>query len=78
MINTISSNYPCLEDLFMVPEVFESLKFGCMVDLEANPLEIHCRRKQNFHQIVLNLKHGLSSYVLNTMFDSFVPVAWYH
>ena len=25
----ISSNYPCLEHLFMVPKVFEPLKFDC-------------------------------------------------
>ena len=26
----ISSNYPCLEHVFMVPKVFEPLKFYCM------------------------------------------------
>ena len=26
----IGSNYPCLELIFMVPKVFELLKFDCM------------------------------------------------
>ena len=26
----ISSNYPCLELIFMVPKVFEPLKFNCI------------------------------------------------
>ena len=29
MITLISKNYPCLEHLFMVPKVFEPLKFDC-------------------------------------------------
>ena len=29
MLTLISSNYPCLEHIFMVPEVFEPLKFYC-------------------------------------------------
>ena len=28
----IDSNYPCLELIFMVPKVFEPLKFDCMFD----------------------------------------------
>ena len=28
-LTLISSNYPCLEHLFLVPKVFEPLKFGC-------------------------------------------------
>ena len=28
----IGSNYPCLEIIFMVPMVFEPLKFDCMYD----------------------------------------------
>ena len=27
----IGSNYPCLELIFMVPKVFEPLKFDCLV-----------------------------------------------
>ena len=30
MIRLISSNYPCLEHIFMVPKVFEPLKFYCI------------------------------------------------
>ena len=26
----IGSNYPCLEQIFMVPKVFEPLKFDCI------------------------------------------------
>ena len=29
-LTLISSNYPCLEHIFMVPEVFEPLKFYCI------------------------------------------------
>ena len=29
MINHSNSNYPCLEQMFMVPKVFEILKFDC-------------------------------------------------
>ena len=29
----IGSNYPCLELIFMVPKVFEALKFYCMMFL---------------------------------------------
>ena len=28
----IGSNYPCLELIFMVPQVFEPLKFDCIYD----------------------------------------------
>ena len=27
----IGSNYPCLELIFMVPKVFEPLKFNCII-----------------------------------------------
>ena len=30
-LTLINSNYPCLEHIFMVPEVFEPLKFYCML-----------------------------------------------
>ena len=29
-LTLISSNYPCLEHLFMVPKVFKPLKFYCI------------------------------------------------
>ena len=29
----ISSNYPCLELIFMVPKVFEPLKFDCITEI---------------------------------------------
>ena len=31
LLTLISSDYPCLEHIFMVPKVFEALKFGCTV-----------------------------------------------
>ena len=34
----ISSNYPCLELIFMVPKVFEPLKFDCTLVGVANIL----------------------------------------
>ena len=30
--NLIGSNYPCLELMFMVPKVFEPLKFDCILE----------------------------------------------
>ena len=30
-LTLIDSNYPCLELIFMVPKVFEPLKFGCIL-----------------------------------------------
>ena len=30
-LTLISSNYPCLELIFMVPKVFEPLKFDCIM-----------------------------------------------
>ena len=34
----IGSNYPCLEHIFMVPKVFEPLKFDCIFLHEL----LHC------------------------------------
>ena len=33
----IGSNYPCLELIFMVPQVFEPLKFDCIEVAPAHP-----------------------------------------
>ena len=33
----IGSNYPCLELIFMVPKVFEPLKFDCITSAIATP-----------------------------------------
>ena len=33
----IGSNYPCLELIFMVPKVFEPLKFDCIIDCAFSP-----------------------------------------
>ena len=30
--NLIGSNYPCLELIFIVPKVFEALKFDCTIN----------------------------------------------
>ena len=35
-LTLISSNYPCLEHIFMVPKVFEPLKFYCTFIYLAN------------------------------------------
>ena len=35
----IGSNYPCLELIFMVPKVFEPLKFDCIL-LQHTPLRL--------------------------------------
>ena len=31
----IGSNYPCLELIFMVPKVFEALKFDCILNPDS-------------------------------------------
>ena len=36
ILTLISSNYHCLEHLFMVPKVFEPFKFGCNINAPAN------------------------------------------
>ena len=33
-LTLISSNYPCLELIFLVPKVFEPLKFDCITGCE--------------------------------------------
>ena len=35
----IGSNYPCLELIFMVPKVFEPLKFDCILFCEPSAFE---------------------------------------
>ena len=39
MITLISSNYPCLEHIFMAPKVFELLKFSCIFIAGATRVE---------------------------------------
>ena len=44
-LTLISSNYPCLEHLFMVPKVFEPLKLNCsliesMINLNRSSCEL--------------------------------------
>ena len=46
----IGSNYPCLELIFMVPKVFEPLKFDCMS-------EILLQRTSN-HKSSIHTEHG--------------------
>ena len=36
----IGSNYPCLELIFMVPKVFEPLKFDCILDFDKTADEV--------------------------------------
>ena len=36
----IGSNYPCLEQIFMVPKVFEPLKFYCTFESAVEPIEL--------------------------------------
>ena len=36
----IGSNYPCLEQVFMVPKVFEPLKFDCICLIRARPADV--------------------------------------
>ena len=42
LLSTLTgSNYPCLELSFMVPKVFEPLKFDCMSDCRTPYINIH-------------------------------------
>ena len=57
----IGSNYPCLELIFMVPKVFEPLKFYCIYDLKSADYTVciiiityykHCEIKRHFNCIL--------------------------
>ena len=50
----IGSNFPCLELIFMVPKVFEPLKFDCTCNLGFNPKHVE-------HFQSLDLLMGYSS-----------------
>ena len=53
----ISSNYPCLELIFIVRKVFEPLKFDCNSVLTLKKLH----KKfgiENFHNKIMMLIHG--------------------
>ena len=43
----IGSNYPCLELIFMVPEVFEPLKFDCTFNL----ISLATAHRQRSHDV---------------------------
>ena len=55
-ISLVGSNHPCLELIFMVPKVFEPMKFDCTtmknIDFCTVQLKVHRRRK------VLNIGVG--------------------
>ena len=38
----IGSNYPCLELIFMVPKVFEPLKFDCNTEFYLETYKMSC------------------------------------
>ena len=40
LLTLIGSNYPCLELIFMVPKVFEPLKFDCMAQFQSPEAEL--------------------------------------
>ena len=50
----IGSNYPCLELIFMVPKVFELLKFDCIFKHKHQLIFnfIHCLYTSNFKDAV--------------------------
>ena len=43
----IGSNYPCLEPSFMVPKVFEPLKFECIYEIRRKSARIWPLKKSN-------------------------------
>ena len=53
-LTLIRSNYPCLENIFMVPKVFELLEFYCIFISGAQSVVLVCRKKTQImrtHQI---------------------------
>ena len=52
-LTLISSNYPCLEHIFMVPKVFETLKFYCMSVIVYFALALmHSERQKMYASLV--------------------------
>ena len=47
-LTLISSNYPCLELIIMVPKVFEPLEFDC-INVNSAFLAITTNKKLSFH-----------------------------
>ena len=43
----IGSNYPCLELIFMVPKVFEPLKFDCILIADSDG-----KAKDHAHMVI--------------------------
>ena len=72
-LTLISSNYPCLDHLFMTLTVFEPLKFGCMhyKKLEKNNRKTH----QPWFQKFLDQRMGVSKLSL-AMFLLLSLSAW--
>ena len=40
LLTLVGSNYPCLELIFMVPKVFEPLKFDCIMHVHDIVFEV--------------------------------------
>ena len=50
----IGSNYPCLELIYMVPKVFEPLKFDCIKHYQT----MWTKQVQYLHFLYARLKNG--------------------
>ena len=65
----IGSNYPCLELIFMVPKVFESLKFDCNLFYRNNSL--YCDTILTTTTLMLNKNCLVGSIISDSpVFDS--------
>ena len=72
----IGSNYPCLELIFMVPKVFEPLKFDCIkLPIPVHPLSIgaslnFCGGPKKFIGEQINFISGPLTYQSTAIYSS--------
>ena len=62
LLTLISLNYPCLEHIFVVPKVFEPLKFYSInseIIINNKVLNNRILQKQGIHQRNENIRLGL-------------------
>ena len=69
----VSSNYPCLEHIFMIPKVFEPLKFYCNKEYSLYTLQIFFTFHHLLPQTVVISKwyFGTRKYILRYQYFDF-------
>ena len=63
LLTHISSNYPCLEPVFMVPKVFEPLKFCCIILSFQSATKIFIIFPQSCYQSHSSFRSNIRGYV---------------